>query len=102
MNASNGQIVRVFTEVGATDQVWFNRGDGNYYLGARNFPGGAVLGVIDSETNTWVQNVPTSPAAHSVAASHRNDHVFVPLTPLIEDPDCQTGCIGVYADDEDD
>ncbi len=102
MNASNGQIVRVFTEVGATDQVWFNRGDGNYYLGARNFPGGAVLGVIDSETNTWVQNVPTSPAAHSVAASHRNDHVFVPLTPLIEDPDCQHGCIGVYADDEDD
>jgi hypothetical protein len=100
MNASNGQIVKVFNEVGATDQVWFNRGDGNYYLGARNFPGGAVLGIIDSETNTWIQNVPTSPAAHSVAATYRNDHVFVPLTPLVTDPDCQRGCIGVYADDD--
>ena len=100
MSASDGRIVTVINQVGASDQVWFNRGDGNYYLAARNFPGGAVLGVIDSETNSWVQNVPTAPAAHSVAATQRDDHVFVPLTPLPSDPECQRGCIGVYAADD--
>src|SRR5712692_4870208 len=93
MNASTGAIVKVFTEVGASDQVWFNRGDRRYYLAARNFPGGAVLGVIDTEDNSWVLNMPTAPNAHSVAASRRDDHVFVPLTPLASDPDCVTGCI---------
>ena len=100
MNASTGTIVKVFTEVGASDQVWFNRGDRKYYLAARNFPGGAVLGVIDSEDNSWLLNMPTAPNAHSVAASRRDDHVFVPLTPLPSDPDCVTGCIGVYGDDD--
>jgi hypothetical protein len=102
MNAGTGAIVKVFTEVGASDQVWFNRGDGNYYLAARNFPGGAVLGVIDSEDNRWVENVPTAPNAHSVAASRRSGHVFVPLTPLPSEPNCVTGCIGVYAEEDDD
>jgi len=101
MSASDGRILAVINEVGASDQVWFNRSDGNYYLGARNFPGGAVLGIIDSETNSWVQNVPTAPNAHSVAATQRDDHVFVPLTPLPSDPECPRGCIGVYADEDD-
>jgi hypothetical protein len=102
MNGGNGAIVTVITQVGASDQVWFNPGDENYYLGARNNPGGAVLGIIDSETNSWVQNVPTAPNAHSVAASRRNNHVFVPLTPLPTDPQCSAGCIGVYAEEDDD
>ncbi len=101
MSATDGRIVAVISQVGASDQVWFNRSDGNYYLGARNFPGGAVLGIIDSETNSWVQNVPTAPNAHSVAATQRDDHVFVPLTPLPSDPECPRGCIGVYADEDD-
>jgi len=102
MSARDGEILAVITQVGASDQVWFNPGDGNYFLGARNFPGGPVLGIIDSETNTWIENVPTAPNAHSVAASRRNDHVFVPLTPLPNDPQCTNGCIGVYAEDDDD
>ncbi len=101
MNASTGALVTVIAEVGASDQVWFNPADDNYYLGARNMVP-PVLGIIDSETNTWVQNVPTTPAAHSVAASKRNRHIFVPLTrtdPV--DRQCVNGCIGVYADVDD-
>ncbi len=100
MNAGTGEVVKSFTQVGASDQVWFNRDDGNYYLAARNFPGGAVLGIIDSEKNEWVANVPTAPNAHSVAASRRNDEVFVPFTPVAGDPECSNGCIAIFANDE--
>ncbi len=100
MDAGNGEIVKVFTEVGASDQVWFNPSDGLYFLAARNFPGGAVLGIIDSEKNEWVANIPTAPSAHSVAASRRNDEVFVPFTPVAGDPECSNGCIAIFADDD--
>ncbi len=97
MDARNGNIVAVITQVGGSDQVWFNPGDDNYYLAARNNPGGPVLGVIDAVTRTWVQNVATAPRAHSVAASRHNNEIFVPLDPLPADPACTRGCIGVYA-----
>ena len=100
MNAGNGEIVKSFTEVGASDQVWFNQGDGNYYLAARNFPGGSVLGIIDSEKNEWVDNIPTAPNSHSVAANRRNNEVFVPFTPLTGDPECSNGCVAIFADDD--
>lgn len=64
-----GQIVKTITEVSGSDEVWYNPGDNHYYLAARNMPGGAVLGVIDAKTNSWVANIPTAPNAHSVAAN---------------------------------
>jgi DNA-binding beta-propeller fold protein YncE len=102
MDTRDGTIVATITQVGGSDQVWFNPGDGNYYLGARSNPGGPVLGIIDAKTNMWLQNVPTTPAAHSVAASSLNNHVFVPLTPVASDRACPRGCIGVYAGSDDD
>jgi hypothetical protein len=35
--------------------------------------------VIDATTDTWIQNVPTTTNAHSVAANPINDEIFVPL-----------------------
>lgn len=101
MDTRDGNIIATITQVGGSDQVWFNPGDGNYYLGARSNPDGPVLGIIDAATNTWLQNVPTAPAAHSVAASPLNNQVFVPLTPVESDSDCPRGCIGVYASSDD-
>ena len=100
LDARTGDIVATVTQVGGSDQVWFNPGDGNYYLAARGNPGGPVLGIIDAETNTWIENLPTAPNAHSVAANPINNHVFVPLTPLPKDPACVNGCIGVYGANE--
>lgn len=79
MNARNGHIVKVITQVGGADQVWFNPGDKHYYVAARRNPGGPVLGIIDARNNTWLQNVPTGPNSHSVAADPINNHIFVPL-----------------------
>ena len=75
-----GRMVATITEVGGSDQVWYNPGDKRYYLAARENPGGPVLGVIDAQTNAWIENVPTGKNAHSVAVDPKTNQVFVPLT----------------------
>ena len=98
IDGKTGAILATITTVGGVDETWFNPGDGNYYLAARDMPNGPVLGVIDSKTNTWLQNVATNTNSHSVAVDPSNNHVFVPLQ---AGPLCTTqsanGCIGVYA-----
>ncbi|HLQ25587.1 MAG TPA: hypothetical protein VK138_06835 [Acidiferrobacterales bacterium] len=37
-NAKDGTIVATIPQVGASDEVWFNRGDERYYLAARQNP----------------------------------------------------------------
>jgi DNA-binding beta-propeller fold protein YncE len=88
----DGSTAAVIRQVGGSDQVWYNAGDRNYYLAARNNPRGPVLGIIDADSNKWIQNVSTNPGAHSVAANHANRHVYVPMGP----PRCVPGCIGIF------
>jgi len=57
-------------------------------------PGGPVLGVIDAQTDKWVENVPTAPRAYSVAADSTTHTVFVPMQP---NPKCPQGCIAVFS-----
>jgi hypothetical protein len=89
----------VIINVGFVDETWYNPGDNNYYLGARDMPSGPVLGVINAGTREWLQNVPTNGNAHSVAADPKNNHIFVPLPSGGQN--CETiaadGCVGVYA-----
>jgi DNA-binding beta-propeller fold protein YncE len=94
LDAVTGAIVNT-VKVGGSDEVWFNPGDNNFYLAARNNPGGPVLGIIDAQTTELIKTVPTSPNSHSVAANPVNNHVFVPLTATAPTP-CPTGCIGVF------
>lgn len=93
LDATTGTVLETVTEIGGSDEVWFNGGDGQFYLAARNNPGGPVLGVIDAATGSFTTKVATAPNAHSVSANPRNNHVFVPLTP---NPQCGSGCVGVY------
>jgi hypothetical protein len=89
------KVVNVVKEVGGMDEVWYDSGANKYYTASRGQPGGAVLGVIDAKTNKWVENVPTAPGAHSVAADSKSKHAFVPLTASAA---CQKSCIGVYGE----
>src|SRR3989442_1067169 len=103
-NARTAATVASTTLVGGSDQVWFNPGDGNYYLAARNNQSGPVLGIIDAATNTVLGTVPTgSPGVHSVAANRANNHVFVPQPPgsTTGSLSCPNGCIGVHFSDGD-
>jgi hypothetical protein len=87
MDARDGSTVATITEVGGSDEVWFNPGDGRYYLAARGMTSNGlrtgtptpVLGVIDADSNEWITNIPTGPNSHSVAANPINNHIFVPL-----------------------
>jgi hypothetical protein len=97
----DGSTVATITQVGGSDEVWFNPGDKHYYLAARSNPsakGGPSLGIVDAESNTWIQNVRTVAGAHSVAADPNNNHIFVPLPAGA--PGCSpsaSGCIGIFA-----
>jgi hypothetical protein len=107
MDAGNGSIDKMVTGVSGSDEVWFNPGDGRYYLAARNQAGGPVLGVIDAKSRSLVQVVPTlnvagkafafpAGTAHSLAANPNNNHVFVPLAANNVFPACLNGCIAVF------
>jgi len=91
MDLRNGSIDKMVAGVSGSDEVWFNPGDGRYYLAARNQPGGPVVGVIDARSQKLQQLVPTvntagvpnvvpAGTAHSIAVDPRNNHVFVPLS----------------------
>jgi hypothetical protein len=119
LNLVTGDVDQV-GGVGASDEVWFNKGDGNYYTGSSRSPlsavtagGGtvlassaAVLGVIDAKDEELLQLVPTynaaagtghpSGTAHSVAVDAKNNHIFVPLPANNVFPNCLSGCIAVY------
>src|SRR5262252_8896212 len=116
LNVKTGTTTDVLG-VGAGDEVWFNRGDGNYYatgsgsplrpLPAATAKGSTPLGVIDAKDRSLIQLMPTynvpaagtaHPAgtAHSVAVNAANNFVFVPLPANTAFPACLTGCIAVF------
>ena len=108
MNAKNGHIDQVVPGVSGSDEVWFNPGDGRYYLAARNQPGTPVVGVIDAKSEQLLQVTPTintpgkanvypASSAHSLAANPHNNHVLVPLGANNVFPNCLNGCVAVFA-----
>jgi hypothetical protein len=105
---TDGTIDAMVAGVSGSDEVWYNPGDGNYYLAARNMSGGPALGVINARSQTLTQLIPTinvagkpnvfpAGTAHSVAVNRRNNQVFVPLAANNVFPDCLNGCVAVYA-----
>jgi hypothetical protein len=72
-----------------SDEVWFNKGDKRYYLGASRdctIPGTPcpaanqqtpVLGVVDADTNLLIEKIPQSSNSHSVAADSKRNLIFV-------------------------
>jgi hypothetical protein len=105
INGRTGAILANLTQVGGVDLGAYNPADHHYYLGARDYftsptatSPSPVLGVINADTNEWIENYPTGTNAHVVAANPVNNQIFVP----IEDPNplCGTlpGCISIFTD----
>jgi hypothetical protein len=89
INATTKNFANIANITGS-DEVWFNKGDGRYYTGSSrdcgttltcpnppNFPGFAVLGVIDG-TSVLIEKIPQSSGSHSVAADCKRNRIFVP------------------------
>ena len=92
IDRTNGTVLGDFSDVGGSDEVWYNAGDNRYYMGESAFQN---LGIIDAGTLTTVGEVEAGLGAHSVAADQTSNHIFVPIaTP---DPACPNGCIAVFA-----
>jgi hypothetical protein len=85
MNAVS-RVQTPIAHITGSDEVWFNEGDNRYYTGssrdcglAAGCPnGGAVLGVINAETNLLIEKVPQSANSHSVAADAKRNLILVP------------------------
>jgi hypothetical protein len=111
-NCTGNALVSV-PGIGGGDEVWFNSGDGNYYVTGGNNPIGPTFGVVASVVNTLTQLVPTLPpvpatnpttppghsagTAHSITASAANNHVYVALPANTSYPNCAQGCIAVFS-----
>ena len=94
IDVATEKVVKVIHELGGQDEVWYNPTTRQYYTASRDLPSGPVLGVINADTDTFIESIPTGENAHSVAADASNNAIFVPLT--APNPACPNGCIGVY------
>ena len=105
VNAVNGAIINNITQVGSGDEVWYNAGDGQFYVTSTDNTGATVLGVINAQMGTWRQNVP-APGARNVAALASNNHIFsvvrAPAAGVTDTTLCtrfgirDTGCVAVF------
>jgi hypothetical protein len=130
VNAISGNAKLITTQVGGGDEVWYNSGDGRFYVTGLNASNVQQLGVIDAQHDTLLQTIPvaTGPAPGTLtrgrnpSAFSESNSVFVdtPVTAAIvagtkpDDSLCTKfgvvgrGCIAVFAhtgeggDEEDD
>jgi hypothetical protein len=97
INQNSGAITKVLDNESGADEVWFNPGDGHYFLArsSANVGGFQQLGIVDSNGGKEDQSLPTAVAgtrnAHSVAADSRTNQVYFPIPADIESsPDMDT------------
>jgi len=119
LNALNGHVINVIKQVGGGDEVWYNSGDGRFYVTGpdTSTPPVQSLGVIDAETSDWLQNVPDVRGKNPAAFAENNEiFTIVQITaamaasPSTDNSTCSlfgfkgTGCIAVFthADKDDD
>jgi hypothetical protein len=106
-------VIEVIKQVGGGDQVWYNPGDGRFYVTGLDMTaptGVQSLGVINAQTSDWLQNVPDV-RGKNPAALPDNNHIFtiVQITAAIaggtapDDSICYTkfnlkgtGCVAVF------
>jgi hypothetical protein len=84
INEHSGAIVAVLNNESGADEVWFNEGDGQYFLARSSaFGPNQLLGVVDAFGHQEDQSVPIAKSAtinaHSVAVEPDDNQVYVPI-----------------------
>jgi hypothetical protein len=103
INQHSGAVISILQNEGGPDEVWFNEGDGHYYLAQSSFST-PELGVVDSTGHKTLPGTPTGSArAHSVAADSITNQIYVPIPSTATAGVCGSGggtdslgCIAVY------
>jgi hypothetical protein len=115
INEHNGHALKTLKDLGGNDEVWFNPGDGHYFLAEGQLLPTELLGVVDSAGKRADQAVPvadnpaaTTRRAHSVAADPTVNQVYLPIPPVttgFSSTLClvpANGCVAVFATAHDD
>jgi hypothetical protein len=120
INEHSGAIIRVLHNESGADEVWFNEGDGHYFLARSSaFGPNQLLGVVDAFGQQEDQSVPIAKSAtintHSVAVEPDDNLAFVPIpgasaaVPAGASTVCSSiggsdtqGCIAVFTTKHDD
>jgi hypothetical protein len=108
--AGTGSIVKTFTGISGTDEIWYDPRMGNFYVTGKDASGNRVFDVISDSTDALLQSIllPVSASAnpHSISVDPFNGDVFVPLAGTTFNTDgtvnvantfCPLGCIAVFA-----
>ncbi len=109
----NGKVLATLNNESGADEVWYNPGDGHYFLARSSAVGGQFLGVVDAESLTEDTSVATNATGkgnvHSVAADPVRNQVYVPIPSTATAGVCSSaggtdaqGCIAVFTTPNDD
>jgi hypothetical protein len=101
----DGRLIRVLANAGGADEVWFNPGDGHYFLADGSNTTQAQMAVVDSlflqqDAPVVIAKPPGAGHAHSVAADLRTNEVYFPIPDNAGSTLCPTvtsGCVAIFA-----
>jgi hypothetical protein len=105
----NGGVIRTLANQGGNDEVWFNPGNGLYFLAEGSNATQEQLGIVSSfpfinlVQDIVVASPPGTGHAHSVAADPISGEVFFPIPNNVEStgnqdpcPSPSSGCVAIY------
>jgi hypothetical protein len=107
INARSGTVIHLLPNEDGSDQVWFNEGDGHYFLAESAARPNQRLGVVDAQTGKVDPSATTGAGGaggnHSVAADPVKNQVYVPISSTSGSTICGSlggsnsqGCIAVF------
>jgi hypothetical protein len=114
INEENGTTIKTFANLGGNDEVWFNEGDGHYFLAGGSHLPNEQLGIVDSTVESGpvldqiiATGTPggTMRRAHSVAADPIRNEVYLPIPAtggsgfqsMLCGAAADEGCIAIFA-----
>jgi hypothetical protein len=107
LDENSGQLIKVLANQGGNDEVWFNPGDGLYFLAEGQNAAFEQLGIVNSTPIFVSQDVIVAPGgepgrAHSVAADPNKNEAYLPIPNNAGSDLCPTanGCIAVFGTDQ--
>lgn len=111
----HGDVVTTLNNESGSDEVWYNPGDGHYFLAESSHPVNQALGVVDAgppareDASVTIGNATSAGHNHSVAADAVTGHVYVPIASNSGSTVCSSaggtdtlGCIAVFTTPNDD
>jgi hypothetical protein len=105
LDERTGKLIKVLANAGGADEVWFNPGDGHYFLADGSNTTQEQLAVIDSLSGqedpfVVIAKPPGAGHAHSVAADLTTNEVYFPIPDNAGSTICPTvtsGCVAIFA-----